>query len=134
MNNQIDTIAEEDRSDGDDGTERATDTPQEVHHRKQKRKNNLEMATVEDKSFQSNPSGTEDIMEGEQVEEPGGQGVGEDEKSESELLDEQTVERDFRKKRLCFKIDKHFTTLFEDLNLLCEWENDEKKRGSNDKS
>jgi hypothetical protein len=57
-----------------------------------------------------------------------------DEKSESELLNEQTYERDFRKKRLCFKIDKLFTILFEDLNLLCEWENDEKKRGSNDKS
>ena len=27
-----------------------------------------------------------------------------------------------------------FNTLFDDLNLLCEWENDEKKRGSNDKS
>ena len=43
-------------------------------------------------------------------------------------------EKDFRKKRLCFKIDKLFNTLFDDLNLLCEWENDEKRRGSNDKS
>ena len=59
---------------------------------------------------------------------------GDDEKSESELLNEQTYESDFRKKRLCFKIDKLFATLFEDLNLLCEWENDEKRRGSNDKS
>lgn len=43
-------------------------------------------------------------------------------------------EKDSRKKRMCFKIDKLFTTLFDDLNLLCEWENDEKRRGSNDKS
>jgi hypothetical protein len=57
-----------------------------------------------------------------------------DEKSESELLNEQTIEKDQRKKRMCFKIDKLFTTLYDDLNLLCEWENDEKKRGSNDKS
>ncbi len=49
-------------------------------------------------------------------------------------MNEQTYEKDFRKKRLCFKIDKLFNTLFDDLNLLCEWENDEKRRGSNDKS
>jgi hypothetical protein len=34
---------------------------------------------------------------------------------------------------MCFKIDKLFAVLFEDLNLLCEWENDEKKKGANDK-
>lgn len=64
------------------------------------------------------------------------QGVqpGDDEKSESELLNEQTYEKDFRKKRMCRKVEKLFNTLFDDLNLLCEWENDEKKRGSNDKS
>lgn len=64
----------------------------------------------------------------------GQQQEGEDEKSESEILKEQTYENDSRKKRTCFRIEKLFNTLFEDLNLLCEWENDEKRRGSNDKS
>ena len=35
---------------------------------------------------------------------------------------------------MCYKIDKLFALLFEDLNLLCEWENDEKRRGQGDKS
>jgi hypothetical protein len=76
---------------------------------------------VEDKqvTFVSVPSGGED---------------NEEEKSESDLVNEQTAEQDSRKKRLCFKIDKLFAMLFEDLNLLCEWENDEKKRGANDKT
>ena len=33
-----------------------------------------------------------------------------------------------RKKRLCNKIDKLFMMLYEDLNLLIEWENEEKKK------
>ena len=89
------------------------------------------MVTVEDKpgSYQSGEEGGQIIEEDNQD----GNNV-KDEKSEGELLNEQTHENDLRKKRLCFKIDKLFTTLFEDLNLLCEWENDEKRRGSNDKS
>jgi hypothetical protein len=43
------------------------------------------------------------------------------------------MDQEYRKKRLCYKVDKLFTILFEDLNLLCDWENDEKKRGANDK-
>lgn len=34
---------------------------------------------------------------------------------------------------MCLKLDKLLSPLFDDLNLLCEWENDEKKRGANDK-
>mmetsp|Transcript_32078 Transcript_32078/g.31385 ORF Transcript_32078/g.31385 Transcript_32078/m.31385 type:complete len:170 (+) Transcript_32078:1811-2320(+) len=39
-----------------------------------------------------------------------------------------------RNKRICYKIDRMFQYLYEDVNLLCEWENDEKKRGVNDKT
>ena len=94
------------------------------------------MATVEDHTNQSG-----DEMEPDQIIEaaentfnPAQNVVAEDLKSENEMFNDQNQERDPRKKRLCFKIDKLFNTLFEDLNLLCEWENDEKKRGSNDKS
>ena len=80
-----------------------------------KRNNNLEMVTGED------------LPEGKDGEDGS-------EKSDSEILDEQTREEDQRKKRLCYKIDKLFNLLYEDLHLLCEWENDEKKRGANDKT
>lgn len=83
---QINTIAEEDRSEGEEGTERkGTDKKQG----RAKRKTNLQMATVEDRehTFVSNPSGDEELLEeGEQ------QNIrvqpAEDEKSESELLNE----------------------------------------------
>ena len=35
---------------------------------------------------------------------------------------------DSRKKRLCNRVDKLFLMLYEDLNLLIEWENEEKKK------
>lgn len=77
----------------------------------------MDLATVEEKqvTFASANSG------GEEVDDENG--------SESDNFNEQAAEQDTRKKRFCFKIDKLFTMLFEDLNLLCEWENDEKKRG-----
>jgi hypothetical protein len=114
---KIDTIAEEEKSDIDDSPRDKRD----VRRKRDQRKSNLDLATVEDKqvTFVSVPSGGED---------------NEDEKSESDIVNEQTAEQDSRKKRLCFKIDKLFAMLFEDLNLLCEWENDEKKRGANDKT
>ncbi len=46
--------------------------------------------------------------------------------SDTELLMQQT--QDVTLKRGAIKIDGLFMLLFEDLNLLCEWENDEKSR------
>lgn len=85
------------------------------------RKSNLDLATVEDKqiTFISNHSEGEN----EEVDEP----------SDQEILNEQALDQEYRKKRLCYKVDKLFTILFEDLNLLCDWENDEKRRGTTDK-
>jgi len=51
------------------------------------------------------------------------------EQEEKEEEKEGAAESDTRKKRLCNKVDKLFLWLYEDLNVLCEWENDEKKRG-----
>lgn len=39
--------------------------------------------------------------------------------------------KDNRKKRLCNKVDKLFLLMAEDLNMLYEWETDEKKRSPN---
>jgi hypothetical protein len=46
--------------------------------------------------------------------------------SESEFIERQTQEGDSRKKRTVNKVDKLFIMLYEDLNLLCEWEQDER--------
>ena len=77
------------------------------------------MATVEDKqvTFISNQSDNEE----------------ESDKSDSEIVHEQTQVTDARNKRMCYKIDKLFSYLAEDIHLLCEWELDEKKRGPNAK-
>lgn len=119
---KIDTIAEEEKSDQEDQSPQ--DKKGGSHKKKMQRKSNLDLATVEDKqvTFVSNHSADE------------GEGDDDGEKSDTDLVNEQTIQTDTRKKRLCFKIDKFFQQLFQDLNLLCEWENDEKKKGQGDKS
>ena len=73
----------------------------------------LEKATVEDQpvTFASLPS------------------EGEGEEDEQQMKEEQEEKKvDSRKKRLASKIDKLFMMLYEDLNLLIAWENEEKKK------
>lgn len=60
---------------------------------------------------------------------------GEDEESDSEydeILEGEESKGNkstqFRKKRLCNKVDRLFMMLYDDLNLLIEWENEEKKK------
>ena len=48
--------------------------------------------------------------------------------SEEEFIEKQTQEGDTRKKRSVNKVDKLFIMLYEDLNLLCEWEQDEREK------
>ncbi|CDW88693.1 clathrin-coated vesicle protein [Stylonychia lemnae] len=125
QNSKIDTIAEEEKSDIDD----KDDSPIPAKHngnnqasyKKQRRKSNLDLATVEDKQITFISNHSEEDKNDDQ------------EESESDRVIEQAQEQEYRKKRLCLKIDKLIQLLFDDLNLLCEWENDEKKRGSNDK-
>lgn len=54
-----------------------------------------------------------------------GEGEGEDDRIE---LNKEEMIRESRKKRLASKIDKLFMMLYEDLNLLIAWENEEKKK------
>jgi hypothetical protein len=54
-----------------------------------------------------------------------GEGEGEDERVE---VNREEIMRESRKKRLASKIDKLFLMLYEDLNLLIAWENEEKKK------
>lgn len=83
-------------------------------NRKRTRKNEiLGKATVEDRpvTFASLPS----------------EGEGEEEEDEMEM-GKSDMPSDNRKKRLASKIDKLFMMLYEDLNLLIAWENEEKKK------
>jgi hypothetical protein len=65
----------------------------------------LEQATVEDKQMTFVSFHSDDDKEGQTEREP-----------------------PISKKRIANKIDKLFMMLFEDLNLLIEWENEEKKK------
>lgn len=115
---KIDTIAEEEKSDLEEKDESIEKSDGKT--RKDKNRKNLEEANVEDKQVTFISQHTQGDAE-------------EEEKSESDIVNEQTEQQDQRKKRLCYKIDKLFALLYDDLNLLFEWENDEKKRGPNEK-
>jgi hypothetical protein len=51
---------------------------------------------------------------------------GEDDSDDQE--DQERMQKENRKKRVCNKMDKLFLMLFDDLNALMQWENEEKKK------
>ncbi len=117
----IETISEEDKSEYEE-----TMNAKKSFQRKN-RKPNLDNATIEDKqvTFATVP---------DQNDENNYINKDMDDMSEDELVNLQTMDKEQRKKRICNKIDKLFLVLFEDLNLLCDWETDEKNKGPDEKT